>query len=510
MTPSDTSGRGRAPALLMRDIDKAFDGHPALTGAGFRLEYGHVHALVGENGAGKSTIMNVATAVYAADAGEVIVDGYGTALRTPAEALSAGLGMVHQHFRLVGRFTVAENVALALGGAGQPCSLSEAARRVREKAAELDFRLDPHARVERLSIAEQQRAEVLRVLLLGARILILDEPTAVLTAAEARALLALVRRLADEGRAVALVTHKLHEVAGYCDRVTIMRQGRTVLAAAEVAGADLNDFARLAVGELPDTPRPAPVTPGAPLLEIENLSVRRGDGSAAVEGLSLSLRAGEILGIAGVGGNGQPELVDCLSGLSPAVAGTVRLAGQEATRAPVRRRRRAGLAVIPADRSDSALIGGLPLAQNLALTGVWRGAFGPFWWLNKARMRRAAETAITERDIRGGGVATPAGLLSGGNAQKLLLARELGPGARVIVAHSPSRGLDLRATRAVHDALRQAVREGAACLLISEDLEEIMTLSNRIAVMNHGRLSAPMPVAEASAQALGALMAGHA
>lgn len=501
---------GRAPALLLRDVDKAFDGHPALIGAGFRLNYGQVHALVGENGAGKSTIMNVATAVYAADRGEVIVDGRDTALSSPAEALTAGLGMVHQHFRLVGSFTVAENVALALAGAGRGCALSEAARRVGKMAEDLGFRLDPHRRVDGLSIAEQQRAEVLRVLLLGARILILDEPTAVLTTAEAMALMTLVRRLADEGRAVALVTHKLHEVAKYCDRITIMRQGRTVLDDAPVAGGDLGAFARLAVGDLPEAVSRPVAAPGRDLLEIGDLTLLRADGQPAVRDLSLTLRAGEIFGIAGVGGNGQPELVDCLNALLPADQGRVRLLGRDALAMSPRQRRRAGLRVIPADRFDGAMVKGLSLEQNLALSGIWQGRFGPVWWLARRQMRKAAAQAIAAHDIRGGSPVTMAGLLSGGNAQKLLLARELTPEARVIVAHSPTRGLDLRASRAVQEALRHAVSEGAACLLISEDLEEIMTLSDRIAVMNSGRLSAPVAVGDATADQLGALMVGHA
>lgn len=516
--PAGQSLAGRAPALLLKDIDKAFDGRPALIGAGFRLMWGEVHALVGENGAGKSTIMNVATAVYAADRGEVIVDGAGLALRGPADALAAGIGMVHQHFRLVGRFTVAENVALALSGIGRMPRLAEAARLVAEKAAELGFRLDPGARIDRLSIAERQRAEILKVLLLGARILVLDEPTAVLTAEEGRALLALVRRLAEAGQAVVLITHKLHEVAGFCDRITVMRQGRTVLADAPVAGADLDALARLAVGDLAPAPaRPAAAAvaavPEAPVLQLDGLSVARTGGGLALTDLSLDLRAGEILGIAGVGGNGQPELVDCLSGLLPVAAGRIRLAGRDVTVADMVRRRAAGLRVIPADRFDSAMARSLTLAENLALTGLRDGGFGPAWRVNRRAMRLAAEAAITAHEIRGGGPGTAAGLLSGGNAQKLLLARELGAGAggtRVIVAHSPVRGLDLRATRAVHAALMDAVADGAACLLISEDLEEIMRLGSRIAVMNNGRLSAVLPAAEATAQQLGQWMVGHA
>ncbi|WP_353475408.1 ATP-binding cassette domain-containing protein [Salipiger sp. H15] len=508
--PGPHDGPGRAPALLLRGIDKSFDGHRALDGAGFRLEWGEVHALVGENGAGKSTIMNVATAVYAADAGEVIVDGRDVPLRGPADAMAAGLGMVHQHFRLVGSFTVAENVALSLRGAGQKVSVAEAARLLAARAAELGFRLDPAARVDELSIAERQRAEILKVLLLGAGILILDEPTAVLTADEAQALLTLVRRLAGEGRAVVLITHKLREVAAYSDRITVMRQGRTVLDAAPAEGLAMDEVARLAVGEMPAVPPRAAARPGAPLLSVAGLTARRGDGSRALDALSLELAEGEVLGIAGVGGNGQSELVDLLSGLRRPEAGTIGLGGTDLLAASPAARRAAGLRVVPADRFDSAMAPGLTLAENLALTGVGSDRFGGRWLVDRRKMRREAERLIAEHEVRGGGPATPASLLSGGNAQKLLLAREVSDGARLLVAHSPSRGLDLRATRAGHGAIAEGVARGMACLLISEDLEEIMSLSTRVCVINNGRLSAPMPAGEVTSDRLGKLLVGHA
>lgn len=509
--PGPHEGTGRAPALLLRGIDKAFDGKPALTDAGFRLEWGEVHALVGENGAGKSTIMNIAAAVYAADAGEVVVDGRDVPLKNPADAIAAGIGMVHQHFRLVGRFSVAENVALSLGGAGRKCSVAEAARLVREKAAEIGFRLDPAARIETLSVAEQQRAEILKVLLLGAGILVLDEPTAVLTEDEAQALLSLVKGLAGQGHAVVLITHKLREVAGYCDRITVMRQGRTVLAEAPIASVTMEEVARHAVGETSPAPvRSAAESAGAEVLALKGLSIARAGGGLAVDGLSLNLRAGEILGIAGVGGNGQSELVACLNGLLSVAGGQLDINGVDMTRASIAARRAAGLRVIPADRFDSAMARGLTLAENLAMTEVPTGAYGGAFRLRRGAMRKAAEQAIADREIRGGGPATQAALLSGGNAQKLLLARELAGGARVIVAHSPSRGLDMRAARAVHVALVEAVAQGAACLLVSEELEEVIALSHRITVMNRGALSAPLNAAEATPARLGELMVGHA
>lgn len=508
--PDPHTGPGRAPALMLTGIDKSFDGHKALDAAAFRLNWGEVHALVGENGAGKSTIMNVATAVYGADAGEVVVDGRDVPLRGPADAAAAGLGMVHQHFRLVGSFTVAENVALAMSGADKPCTVAQAAGMVRERAAGLGFRLEPGARTDGLSIAERQRAEILKVLLLGAGILILDEPTAVLTAEEAESLLSLVRVLAGEGRAVVLITHKLREVAAWSDRITVMRQGRTVLDAAPIGSIAMDEVARLAVGDAePPTPRVA-ARPGETVLRIEGLRLDRADGSRALDGLALDLAEGEVLGIAGVGGNGQSELVDCLSGLTRPAEGQVTLAGRELTGVSPAARRAAGLRVVPADRFDSAMARDLTLAENLALTGVGTGRFGGPWWLDRRKMRSEAERLIARHEVRGGGPGTRAALLSGGNAQKLLLARELDEGGRLLVVHSPSRGLDMRAAQAVHTALARGVAGGMACLLISEDLEEIMALSTRICVINNGRLSPAMPAAETTTARLGELMVGHA
>lgn len=508
-TPSGPQKKaGQAPALLLRGIDKAFDGKTALSGASFRLDWGEVHALVGENGAGKSTIMNVATGVYAPDRGEVIVDGRDVPLRSPVDAVAAGIGMVHQHFRLVGRFTVAENVALALGGIGRRIGIGKAAQLVKRKSAELGFALDPEARVERISVAEQQRAEIIKVLLLGAGILILDEPTAVLTQQEAEALLSMARRLAQAGHAVVLITHKLQEVADHCDRITVMAQGRTVLDAAPMARTSLAQVTRKAFGEVKEQEPVQPGTLGGELLRLENLRVRH--GAVTLDGLNLSLRAGEILGIAGVGGNGQSELVACLNGLLRPLDGKIFLADEDLTAASPAKRRKAGLRVVPADRFDSALVRDMTLSENLALTGLESGRFGPWWGLSRRSMKRNAENSLKEFNVLGGGPETRASVLSGGNAQKVLLARELAAGTRVVVAHSPVRGLDLRSARAVLDLLVASARQGAACLLISEDLDEILRMCGSAAVLNRGRLSPPLSGEDLNPARLGELMVGHA
>ena len=501
---------GRPPALELRGISKAFDGKPALVEASFSLAWGEVHALVGENGAGKSTLMNVATGVYAADAGLQSVDGQAVPLRGPGDAIAAGLGMVHQHYRLVSRFTVAENILLALGGQGRARRLPEAAALAAAKAAEVGLGIRPEAVVATLSIAERQRVEILKVLLLGARIIILDEPTAVLTEGESEALFAFTRRLAAQNHAVVLITHKLREVAAHSDRVTVMRQGRTVLAAVPTREISLAEVARHAVGsQVARVERPGSAA-GEPRFAVANLVVRRSDGAVPVDGLSLTLHAGEVLGLAGVGGNGQQELVDCLAGLLAPAAGSITLVGQDIAPLSIRRRRRLGLRVIPADRFATGLVRDMSVAENLALTGVGEGLFGGVFLLRRGRMRVAAQRKIDGFDIHGAAPGRTTGLLSGGNAQKVLLARELDGSLRVLVAHSPARGLDVKAAQSVHGLIKQAVEQGAACLLISEDLEEVLALSHRVAVMNRGRIAGAVPVAEATPDWIGARMIGHA
>jgi len=495
-----------SPALELHGVFKAFGGKPALEDARFSLAWGEVHALVGENGAGKSTLMNVATGVYAADAGSQAIDGVAHLPSSPQEASAAGLAMVHQHFRLVERFTVAENVLLALDGKGGARSIGDAARLIREKSAEIGLAIDPARVVESLSTAERQRVEIIKVLLLGARVVIFDEPTAVLTEAEASSLLRFARRLADSGHAVVLITHKLKEVSRHTDRVTVMRHGRTVLAGAPIASLDEAEVGRLIVGEtVIPTARPR-TAPGARLLEIAGLAF---PGQMPGEGIGIVLKAGEVLGIAGVGGNGQEDLVACLAGSLKPLGGDILLDGRDITMAsPVTRRRR-GLRVIPADRFASGLVRQMTIAENLAMTGIAAGAYGRSPRLDRRRMEKAAAAAIADFDIRGAAPARRTELLSGGNAQKVLLARELDAGLKVLIAHSPSRGLDVRATEFVRGAIRAAVEKGAACLLISEDLQEILALSHRVAVMNGGRIAGIREIDAVTSEWIGGLLTGH-
>ncbi|MGF1623496.1 MAG: ABC transporter ATP-binding protein [Alphaproteobacteria bacterium] len=502
------------PAIAISDAWKAFDGRPALKGARLEVAHGEVHALLGENGAGKSTLMNLVCGLYAPDAGTIEIDGRPFADTGPRAAARRGIGMVHQHFKLIPRFTVAENVLVARGAAVAAKGRAEAAARIAQLAGELGFAVDPHARVRELSVAERQRVEILRLLLLDARILILDEPTAVLTDAEADAVLALLRRLAGEGRAVVLITHRLREVQSFADRVTVMRGGETVLAGAPCAECDRDRLADLMVGRSVHaaSPRAVHIDARQVRLDAVELSVERPDGGLALDRVSLTLSAGEILGVAGVGGNGQDALVEALYGLRPLAGGTLTLDGSRIETAGIAERRARGLRIIPADRNDFALIPAFRAYENLALTEVANGEFGFWVGLRGGRMMAQAQAAMEERAVTGGTARTPTRLLSGGNAQKLLLARELkagGSGAGVLIAHSPTRGLDVAACQAVHQALFDLVSGGGACLLVSEDLDEVMALADRIAVMSRGRLLDAGPAGEIARARIGALMLGY-
>ena len=495
-------------ALDMAGVSKDFDGTRALDEAWFKLEYGEVHALLGENGAGKSSLMNVACGLYMPEEGRITLDGEAVAIEGPAHARALGIGMVHQHFKLVRPFTVAENVMLANPTPGSwSRGIERIAAEIRRYSEELGFPLDPHARIEAISVAEQQRVEIIKVLISGARILILDEPTAVLTDEESARLLTLVRDIARRGSAVVLITHKLREVSEFADRVTIMRGGRTV-ASEDPANLSSERMTELMVGSAPrdDTARPA--TTGDVRLAITDLRAAREDGSQSLAGVGLSVRGGEIYGIAGVGGNGQTELAEVLVGVAKASAGTIALDGVEITASHPRRRRRAGLASIPADRYVLGLAADLSVSENYALSGLEAGKYGR-WWVSGGAMDQDTVAAIEAFEIQGAAAPTRSRLLSGGNAQKLVLARELSGDARILIAHSPTRGLDVRACGAVHTHLRRARDAGAAVLLISEDLDEVLDLSDRIGVLNRGRIVGEFdrPV---DRQAVGRLMVNHA
>ena len=495
-------------ALEMSDVSKEFDGVRALDEAWFRAEHGRVHALLGENGAGKSSLMNVVCGLYAPDRGSIAVDGSPVRIDGPAHARALGIGMVHQHFKLVRPFTVAENVAMAnrLGGRWTD-ELALVAETIERYCGELGFDLDPQARIDSISVAERQRVEIVKVLMSGTRILILDEPTAVLTDDEADRLLAVIRGLAERGTAVVLITHKLREVHDFADRVTIMRAGRTVADEDPKALSD-ERMTELMVGSAPRSAVTARSGGGRVRLAIEELTAARDDGVAALAGVSLAVGEGEIYGVAGVGGNGQTELAEVLMGVRSALSGRVALDGADRTSAHPGERRKRGLGTIPADRYLFGLTADLSVAENFGLTGLAAGRYGT-WWVACGRMRGDTEAAIDAFEIQCNGPASRSRLLSGGNAQKLVLARELSGGGGILVAHSPTRGLDVRACAAVQSQLLEARGRGAAVLLISEDLDEVLDLSDRIGVLNRGRIVGEFE-RPANRHEVGRLMVGHA
>ena len=494
----------------MRAICKSFDGFTVLDNAEFTAARGEVHALLGENGAGKSSLMNIAAGLYLPEAGSVVLDGAERRFSGPREAAAHGIGMVHQHYKLARPLTVAENVLLAVPRGGFRSGLKRIEAEIADRADALGLPIDPRRTVGSLSVAEQQRVEILKALIGGASILILDEPTAVLTDSEGERLLETMRRFAASGAAVVLVTHKLREVTVFADRVTVMRGGRTV-ATRDPGGMTDRELTDLVVGAASQPPIRARRRPGAIRLALQGLRCTRPDGHVAVPGLDLQVRAGEIVGLAGIGGNGQTELMQALTGMRPPLAGRIMLdgAGDIAARAPYQRRG-LGIAVIPADRASFALAGPLSIAENYAAGGLVRGCYGGMFRLRRQRMRDDTRAAVREFNVQGvRSLGQKAALLSGGNAQKLVLAREFAGQPRLVLAPSPCRGLDAHAAADVQRRLLAAREAGAAVLLVSDDLEEVLALSDRVGVLNRGRLVTLLD-APADRQSIGQAMVGHA
>lgn len=503
-----------AAALELGGIRKSFGDFLALKDARLSVDYGEVHALLGENGAGKSSLMNVAAGLYSPDSGFIKIAGVERRFSGPREAAQHGVGMIHQNFKLVKRFTVAENVLLANPRGRFSRARKTIEREIGDTAEALGFDLDPSRRVDTLSIAERQRVEIIKVLVAGARILILDEPTAVLTEGEAQRLLTTVREIAQQGAAVVLVTHKLRDVKTFAQRVTIMRAGSTV-ATLDAAAASAQELTKLTIGSNVVTPSRSSKPTGAPRLVITGLA-SGGDGHSPLVDATFTVRAGEIYGIAGVGGNGQTELAEALVGGRPASAGTIRIAAPESetaivvTGATARERRDLGIAAVPADRQAFGLASSLSVVDNFAVGFMHEGRFGSVALIDRGGMKSATEAAIAEFDVQGvRSLSQPAALLSGGNAQKLILAREFSRNPSIIVAHSPSRGLDVRACAAVNQRLLAARDAGAAVLLISEDLDEVLGIADRIGVMTRGRIVAEFE-APADRHAVGRAMVDHA
>jgi ABC-type uncharacterized transport system ATPase subunit len=494
----------------MRGIVKRFPGVVANAGVDFDLRQGEIHSLLGENGAGKTTLMNVLYGLYEPDAGQVLLRGKPVRLSSAREAIQQGLGMVHQHFMLVQPFTVAENVILGQPSPREPLveDMRAVHRRLKEVSEQYGLQVSPEAPVWTLSVGEQQRVEILKALYRGAEILILDEPTAVLTPQEVDELLAVLRRLIAGGKSIVLISHKLGEVLAVSDRITVLRDGRVIDTVA-AADTDRAALARMMVGRevLLRVPK-GPAHPGEVALSVNDLTVRNDRGLVALDGVNLEVRAGEVLGIAGVAGNGQSELEEAIAGLRKVESGRVVLQGQDVTHCPPRQIGERGLAHIPSDRYRMGLLPDLTVAENMVLQRVGERPFTRWGRLDWDAIHSEAAQLVETFDVRTPSVRAAAGKLSGGNAQKMILARELARLPRVLLAAQPTRGLDVSAIEFVHQALIEQRDSGLAILLFSTELDEIMALSDRIAVMCGGRIVDVMAADEADVYQIGLLMAG--
>jgi general nucleoside transport system ATP-binding protein len=511
---SRASAGAAVPALALCGVTKRFPGVLANDAVDFEAAAGEVHALLGENGAGKSTLANVITGLYRPDEGELRVDGRRVEFHTPRDALEAGIFMVHQHFRLVPAFTVAENVVLGVvPGRAQPRRVRRAAieREVGEVAERFGLAVEPAARMWQLSVGEQQRVEILKALYRDARVLILDEPTAVLTPQESEALFAAMRHMTAEGKTVIFVSHKLKEVMAVADRSTVLRGGRS-LATVRTADTSTAELARLMVGRdvVFDRRKAASAAREDSALSLAGVSCDGDRGVRALHDVTLDVRAGEILGVAGVAGNGQRELAEVVAGIRSRTAGAVTIGGRPLPSGSPRAAAAAGLGYVPEDRMPTGLAPSLSIAENLALRSYRRPPMARPPFVLSRRLTAHADTVMRASDIRAPGPATPARVLSGGNAQKVILARELGARPSALVVASPTRGLDVGATEAVRGLLVEAARSGTGVLLISEDLDELLMLSDRIVVVYGGRLAGELDGADADPDRLGMLMSGAA
>ncbi len=495
--------------LEARGITKQFPGVLANDHVDLTLKEGEILALLGENGAGKTTLMNIIYGLYQPDEGEIYVFGEKAHIRSPHDAIRLGIGMVHQHFMLIPVFTVAENLILGaeVTRGGVVLDLQKAREEVRRLSEEYGLKVDPDAYIEELPVGVQQRVEILKALYRGARILILDEPTAVLTPQEVEELFQIMRQLKERGVSIVFITHKLKEVLAIADRIMVMRQGCVVGETTPDRTTEA-ELASMMVGrEVVLRVEKPPAKPGEVVLEVEDLYVEE-RGVPVVDGVSLRVRAGEILGIAGVQGNGQTELVEVLTGLRRPKRGTVRIAGEtmpfERARILIER----GLSHIPEDRQRHGLVLPFSVADNLVLCTYYKPPFAFGWQRNPKAVVENAERLITQFDIRTPGPHVPVATLSGGNQQKVIVAREFSRPVRVLIANQPTRGLDVGSIEYIHKRIIELRDQGVAVLLVSAELDEILSLSDRIAVMYEGKIVAEVEADRADRATLGLWMAG--
>ncbi len=495
--------------LSVQGVTKRFPGVVANDAVSLEIRRGEIHCLLGENGAGKTTLADILYGVYRPDEGTVILKGRNLELHTPHDAIKAGIGMVHQHFELVPPMSVVENVVIGTS-ASQWLDLTEVRKRLGKFFDNYDVRIDPDAEVGRLSVGEQQWVEIFKTLYFGVEVLILDEPTAVLTPQGVEELFRILRRMRDEGLTIVLITHKLKEVMELSDRVTVLRLGK-VVGTVNTVDVEIDDLARMMVGrEVLFQFKRRRSAPEDPILEVEDIHIESVTGRGSLKGLSITVRSGEVVGLAGVSGNGQNALFDALVGVDKPAGGSIRIDGVDTVPLSPNRISRLGVASVPADRIAQGLMMDFNVTENLVLGRHRSSRFSYAGLLRRKAIDAFAEESIAGFDIRTPSASQPTRTLSGGNLQKVIMARELSGRPRLLVAHQPTRGLDISASEYVRRRLLEERDRGAAVLLISEDLDEIFQLSDRIAVIFDGRIVTTTTPAQADLESIGLSMAGAA
>jgi simple sugar transport system ATP-binding protein len=495
-------------AVEMHGIVKRFPGLVANDHVDFDLRHGEVHALLGENGAGKSTLMNILAGLYQADDGTTLVEGVPVRFHSPRDAIAAGLGMIHQHFTLVQSLTVTENILLGLDQPRFRLNLARYEEAIRKLAEDVGLRVDPSAKVWQLSVGEQQRVEILKMLYRGAKILIMDEPTAVLAPQETEELFKTLRGMTKRGESIVFISHKLDEVLAIADRITVLRRGKVTAAGTPAAGKTKRDLARLMVGrEVLESIEKMPVAPGPVVLELEGVSAENDKGLPALRDVAMQVRAGEIVGLAGVAGNGQSELAQVVTGLRPCT-GLITVHGRDVANRPAIEAIESGVAHVPEDRNGTGSAPNLSVADNLIMKSYRLPPIANGWIINIVVARQRAEELKAEYQIAAPTIDTQARLLSGGNLQRLIFAREITSEPKLIVAVQPTRGLDIGAIETVHRLLLAQRAAGTAVLLVSEDLDEILALADRVAVIYEGRIAGVVDAEGADVHELGLMMTG--
>ncbi len=495
--------------LEMKNISKRFGNVEANYNINLQLYAGEIHALLGENGAGKSTLMNILTGIYKPNAGQIFYKGKEVTLKSPKHAVDLGIGMVHQHFALIPTLTVAENIYLYSKNCKSVLNKNKMETEVNSWSKKFNLELDAKAKVWQLSIGEQQRVEIVKLLYRGSEILILDEPSAVLTPQESVEMFKTLRKMADDGKVVVFISHKMNEVMLNADRITVLKGG-TVEDTMLAKEATIERLTKAVVGEheLSNQREAERKERGAQVLEIHNLSVNNDKGLPAVKEVNMNLYSGEILGIAGVAGNGQRELSEALAGLRKIESGSVSLCGKDITLSSPKERINNGVAFIPEDRLGMGLVPGMNMMDNVMLKQFSGERYSRKGILNRKEIIKDTKNFISRYDIKNGGMELPVSLMSGGNQQKLLISREINGAPSLIIAAYPVRGLDIGATEAIHKILMQQRESGACIILISEELDEIFEMADRVAVMNSGQMSEVMKIEETSYEEVGSIMIG--